>query len=360
MPENDGKKELKGKIYKCENCGSILVFDPESQKLKCGHCASLFDLQSIKKAMELTYTSFSEKEYEPWGEAKSYKCRSCGAVVDFLEYETASKCSFCGASNIAMIDDIPGLKPNAILPFAVPRNKLEEYYAKWMKSKKMAPSKLKDLSRKMDTSGVYVPIFTFDTSTSSSYSIKYGITRSKTVGSGKNRRVVTYTEWYYDTGFINLDFDDIQIEASQKISQKDLSKLGYFDTENSLEYNSQYISGFNSERYSKSLDDSWDDAKKEADGTIRQRILSRYHYDTLGYLNVSTNYSNIKYKYVLVPVWIIHYKYKKKIYPCILNGRTGKGVGKAPVSPFKATGLGLAIAAVCAFIIYMVYKYFIG
>ena len=360
MEDQQKPIELKGKMYKCESCGSILVFDPDSQKLKCGHCASQFDLKAVKSAMELRYTDFSEQNYEGWGEVKAFKCRSCGAVVLYNEFETAAKCSFCGASNIAMTDDIPGLKPNAVLPFAISEEKLEECYKKWLKTKKMAPNKLKHLAQRMTSKGVYIPIFTFDVSTYSSYAIKYGITRSKTVGSGKNRRVVTYTEWYYDSGSINENFDDIQIEASQKISQKDLRKLGYFDTQKSVEYNSQYLSGFGAERYSKGLDESWECAKQEADDYIRSAILRRYHYDTLGYLNVSTSYSDMTYKYVLVPVWILEYKYNNKKYPCIINGRTGKGVGKAPVSPFKSAGLGLAIATVVGFIIYFLYKYFFG
>lgn len=41
----------------------------------------------------------------------------------------------------------------------------------------------------------------------------------------------------------------------------------------------------------------------------------------------------------------------------MVNGRTGKAYGKAPVSPIKATLLGLAIAAVVAGIAYLVVTY---
>jgi hypothetical protein len=59
----------------------------------------------------------------------------------------------------------------------------------------------------------------------------------------------------------------------------------------------------------------------------------------------STLYSNITYKYILVPVWISSFKFKNKVYQFVVNGQTGKVGGKAPVSAFRvilAVLLGIA------------------
>jgi hypothetical protein len=51
---------------------------------------------------------------------------------------------------------------------------------------------------------------------------------------------------------------------------------------------------------------------------------------------------------VLLPVWIMAYRYRDQVYRFLVNGQTGKATGQAPVSFRKilaAIGIGLAILA---------------
>jgi phage FluMu protein Com len=350
---------LKGKIYKCANCGSFLAFDPTSQKLKCTHCASLYDLVETPMAMEQKYDELSsETGYEPWGDVKTVKCRSCGAAFVLNEFETASSCPFCQATNIVSIDDVPGLKPNGILPFKVSSEEAHKSFAAWIKKKKMAPFDLKKKASKITMKGIYVPIFTFDAETSSSYHIRYGINHTRMVR--RNGKMVTqvYTTWHTASGHHNDFFNDVQVEASQYMTDKNLSKIGGFDTDNSVRYHNQYIAGFNAERYSTGLDDCRDIAHGKMDKAIYNSIISKYNYDILDYCNVDTDYSEETYKYVLAPLWTIPYKYKKKVYGCVINGRNGNADGKAPVSALKSTLVGISIAIAIAVIVYLIYRYF--
>ena len=57
---------------------------------------------------------------------------------------------------------------------------------------------------------------------------------------------------------------------------------------------------------------------------------------------------NTTYKYLLLPVYIGHSEYKKKLYRFYMNGQSGKVWGKTPKSPVRiltAVLLGLAVAA---------------
>lgn len=81
---------------------------------------------------------------------------------------------------------------------------------------------------------------------------------------------------------------------------------------------------------------------------VRSSILARYHYDTVGYLNMNMSCRNITYKYVLLPLYVGHYSFRKKLYNFFVNGRSGKVTGKAPVSPLRvgiAVLLGIAVVA---------------
>ena len=351
------KASIKGKIYKCPQCGSTLSFDPESGKLKCVHCNSFQELVSVSGAFEIPYNDDSEKSFAPWGDAKTIKCRSCGAEFAINEYETATSCPFCNTSNIMMTDDVPGIKPNAILPFTITQEQAKESFVAWLKKRSMAPKNLRKLAEAKDIKGIYIPVFTFDAHTYSRYQIRYGTHRTVTVGSGKNRRTVVVTDWHVDSGRINNAFNDVQVEASQFMNQKNLYKIGTFDSDDAKIYNSQYISGFTAERYSTGLDQSWGVAKGVMDSTIRNKILSRYHYDELDYLNVYTDYQDKTYKYLLAPIWLYVYNYRGKQYKCIINGRTGQADGTAPLSKIKVAMISLAAVLAIAGIIAIIYKF---
>ena len=84
------------------------------------------------------------------------------------------------------------------------------------------------------------------------------------------------------------------------------------------------------------------------DGRIRAEIVSTLRCDVVDYLDVSTRHSAVTYKYLLLPIFYMVYRFKKKDYRVMINGSNGKTRGKTPVSPLRvaiAVILGLALAA---------------
>lgn len=339
-------KELRTKIYKCPNCGNFLHYDPDTNKLMCDHCHSYIDIVEVGGAMELAYHDGVENTFEPWGDVKAIKCECCGAITLLDAYSTAGDCAFCGAHNVVNLDELGGLKPNGVLPFRISRDIAMENYNKFLKKKLFAPFGMKKNLKKIESKGIYIPMFTFDCEANAYYTIRYGEHYTVTVGSGKNRRVETRTRWYVDSGTISSSFDDIQVEASKYITQSNVTGMGSFDTGNAKAYHSQYITGYQCERYSTGLDESWGTAKEEIYDALKRQIINRYCPDVVDYVNIDASYDDVTYKYVLVPIWMIDYRYNKKHYNCVVNGRSGKVTGKYPKSIFKIctavlVGLGL-------------------
>ena len=81
---------------------------------------------------------------------------------------------------------------------------------------------------------------------------------------------------------------------------------------------------------------------------ITEKIKNTYHADSVRSLQMSTGFGNIKYKYLLLPVWMACFKYKDKIYKFMVNGQTGKVSGKIPVSPVKVTITVVGVIAALA------------
>jgi hypothetical protein len=68
---------------------------------------------------------------------------------------------------------------------------------------------------------------------------------------------------------------------------------------------------------------------------------------------MNTEYDNITFKHLLLPVFVSAYKYKDKLYQFLVNGRTGEVQGQRPYSWIKITLaviLGLSIIALFIFL----------
>lgn len=328
-----------------------MVYSPSEGKLHCPYCDST---RVVEKSVPVRRDFIEEQNKGVvWDEENTYQCPNCGGTVLLENFATATACPFCGATNIVKKENMPGLRPDSILPFAIEQKQAFERGKKWVSHRIFAPHKLKKDFKVDNFKGVYIPSFAFDAYTSSSYNGRLGERRTRTVGSGNNRRVETYIYWYYVNGTIALPFEEIMIEASTQLDQKELAKIAPYDMGNAESYMREYVAGFSAERYDTSLSDSFGIAKEQMDNTIRKAIIDKYHADVVGSLDVFTNYNNIKFRYTLLPLWVCAYKFKEKLYRFIVNGRTGKSTGKTPVSPVRvslAVLLGIGIIALIAWL----------
>lgn len=347
----DGAKPKKvgTEIIKCDGCGANMIFDPDAQKLYCPHCGSVKELKDGGTAKEISLLhGLDSDNYDSSDEAVVFRCSNCGASVVINDGKSATVCPFCGTAHVQKTDDLPGLKPNGLIPFAFGAKKALELSKAWAKKRLFAPRKFKKKLGAENVNGVYTPCFTFDSYTTSLYNGKIGITHTRTVGSGKNRRTETWTEWKYISGTYYDNFDDILVTAGSKFDQKKLDKIAPYDTNDGKAYEKKYMLGFMAYKYDNNLEGCWDFAKSRIDARIRNGILSRYVYDKVAYLNVSTSHDRVTYKYVMLPVYVGNYNFNKKLYNFYVNGDTGKVWGKTPKSPLKiaiAVLLGIALVA---------------
>lgn len=350
------KQQVNTEIIKCDACGANMLFHPQTQTLYCEHCGSHREIANARPAEEIDIRSaFGECDGgNPMENATVFSCDNCGAKVAMAQGETAKCCPFCGTAHVTSIEELQGLKPTAVVPFLFDKEKAIEFGKKWAKKRIFAPRKFKKTLKSEEINGVYTPSFTFDSVTTSSYVGRIGVQHTRTVGTGKNRRVQTYIVWHNISGTYKLNFNDVLIAAGAKFDQKKLDKVRPFDTNGSASYDEGYLLGYMSYRYDEGIQECWDKARSIMDGIIRKSILSQYKYTQLGYLNVSTSHENVTYKYVLLPVYVGNFNYGKKLYNYYVNGSTGKVMGKCPVSPWRvglAVLLGIGVAVGLYFLI---------
>lgn len=336
--------------FKCKNCGGEAVFDPKTQKMKCLYCGSSFDIDNSTVVKERDLSELIDGG-DVWDETEVYQCKSCGAKEILSNQEVSVRCSFCGTSNIVKTEELPGLKPQGITPFKIPKEQANQIAVKWAKQKLYAPRSFKKSVKAEALHGIYNPVFTFDALTKSSYNGTLGKNYTRYRFINGKRVAQTETRYFNISGFQDVTFDDLLVQASSKIPTGIIKDIEPFPTKVALEYRTEYLRGYPASTYDKSGSDCWNECKNIMDSTIERQILKRYDYDVKVRLAVNTTYLNEQYKYVLVPVYVGHYNYKKKLYNFYINGFNGKIGGKTPVSAVKVTFTVFIILALVAGVI---------
>lgn len=136
-----------------------------------------------------------------------------------------------------------------------------------------------------------------------------------------------------------------------------LAGIEPFNTAENKAYKPEYVAGFAAERYAIGFKEGWEIAKKSIDSKLRRsiddKIRDEHDADDTRNIQINSTFSNLTYKYLLLPVWLSSYKYKDKIYNFMVNGQTGKVSGKTPISIPKVIITVLGCIAAIALIYYL-------
>lgn len=320
--------------YKCPSCGANLKYEPSNNGLKCDYCG--FELNMSGQTSTEENDFLKADNHQKWDNTvQKAVCKNCGAHNVIEKTTLSSKCPFCDSPMIISVEEFEGLKPDRVIPFKIDMETARQNYKAWIKKRFYVPSNLKKDIPNPTSNSIYVPTWTYDSESFSQYKGRLGKRYTVTVGSGKNRRTVTKIRWYHISGVHHKSIDDILICSGNKISQKEIDKITPFDTNNSYVFDNRYLAGHTAEHYNVTVQEGWKQAQNIINEQIKSEILRKYHYDVVDYLNFTPVYTNIKYKYVVLPVWLSSYNYKNKKYHYLVNGETGKISGNYPLSIWK-------------------------
>lgn len=98
------------------------------------------------------------------------------------------------------------------------------------------------------------------------------------------------------------------------------------------------------------LNDGWekaqDDIRRHLENQISDKIRCEHNADRVSSLRVRSAFDDVKYKYLMLPIWLSSFKYNGKVYNFMVNGQTGRVGGKTPISPWRVAAavlIGVAI-----------------
>ena len=328
---------------KCPSCGSNLVFDIETGGLKCRHCGTTTDFNDTEVVQRRELCDSLLSGYQKWTEARVFACSNCGAKEVLEDKTIARKCAFCGSAQVASIDELPGIRPDSVIPFQVTESGAVTRFKQWMRGRWLAPGAFrnkKNINKQMNK--LYSPCWSFSSKTINQYSGTLG--RTITVSSRNGTR--TQVRWFRVVGNIAQNYNDKLYQSGERINSIRFNKLKPYNLAQLKVYRQEYLSGIIAEHYTKTLEQCFREFSMFVKKDVRNRVVSRYRADVVGNLDIQTNFTERRFNYILLPLYISNYTYKGKLYNFYINGATGKVTGRYPRSFFKIMGIVLGVAAV--------------
>ena len=353
--------EGKGRIFPCDGCGADLEFHIGQQQLKCPYCGyqrellldesesiSERDYHAALARVRAWRNDSREKSSDAASELNEVRCASCGANVVFQGTLTSTACAFCDSP--IQRDDVhrseARISVDAVLPFLIEQARAAAAVKQWVSSRWFAPNEFLRRGANGRFTGVYVPYWTFDTLTFNIYHGQRGDHYWVTVGSGKNKRRVRRTRWSSRSGRFQRFFDDVLVVADRAVPRHLLQKLDPWPLGRCLPFTEQVLAGHLAKTYDIELDDGFAKACEIIEAEIRVDVRGRIGGDEQRITSLSIEHQAITYKHLLLPVWLLAYKYGGKPYRVAINGATGEVQGERPYSWVKIMLFVLTLLAV--------------
>ena len=354
--------------FPCPGCAADMRFDPATGGMKCPFCGQTQALAVPAEGNKVPSHGFDEyiaagaSKLQPLtGQALEVSCGGCGSVVAFEPPEVAGLCPFCGAALVAQAKAAdPLIAPDALLPAKVPKEQALTEVRQWLQSRWFAPNALKRVARPEGINGVYLPFWDYDADTGSRYTGERGqhyweteyYTETDSNGNSQQQsRQVQRTAWYPAAGEVERHFDGVLVAASRAVAEAKLNALGPWDLESMCPYEPAYLAGFKAQRYQLELPDGFEKAKGNMQKTIAQDVRQAIGGDEQRIDNLETQYANVMFRHLLLPVWIGAYRFQGKVYQVAVNARTGEVQGERPYSKAKIAMLVAAVVMLVVLII---------
>jgi LSD1 subclass zinc finger protein len=356
------------RAFPCKSCGAKLSFSPGTTHLKCDFCGATntFDEKTtIVEELDLsTWLKKLETEHETY-EQEQIKCKNCGGEQTLPANLYASACIFCGTPLTSNSYAQRLIKPKSIVPFKVTKTEAQNKWRAWIKGLWMAPNALKKyVQSDGGIKGLYVPYWTFDANTYTTYSGQRGDNRTEsytTTNSSGERVTQTriVTDWTSVSGEVSYFHNDVLVSGTSTstigkqsnadaqqalaqlggVGQKLLSsmsgKLRTWNTAELVPYLDEYISGFQAEAYSVDLKSAFAEGKQQIESTVQSLVSQDIGGDQQRISSLNTQYSHLTFKHILLPMWMSAYLFKGKTYRFVVNGQTGEVEGESPKSGWK-------------------------
>jgi len=311
-------------IDRCRICGNHL--DAEDQF--CSNCGTEAPLDNTENA--------NSKNSLPKQTASvySFRCNDCGAAMSYDASAQSLRCPFCGSLSMTRKPDTRVLRPEGIVPFLVPHEAAVKLCQDWIHEGFWRPSDIRERSMIEAIAAVYVPYWVFSAATETHWTAD-----SSAVPAGSRGN------WCPVAGDHRNQYTGLLVGGSTALTPAETSNIAPFDLNKAVLPEEIDLTNVRVEEFQMPRKQ----ARPLAVGSLQElerQACRKYVRGESRNLRVNVRISNMSSHPILLPIWIMAYRYKNQVYRVLINGQTGKLSGGAPFAYGKLAAIITTIVIV--------------
>ena len=313
-------------LTKCTVCQALL----DEEDLFCANCGTE---SPDHKAQQSQATLVATHNFE---------CQGCGASMSYDASAQTLRCPFCGSDKLSEQKDVKVLRPHWVVPFAIEQNDALARMRQWLGSSFWRPGDLARTAEVTKLTQVYVPYWVF-----AARVFTYWTADSSQTPFGARG------DWFPLAGQNQASYQGLLVGASSVLTPAETSALCPFELSagippDQVDLENVVYEQFRVQRkYARPLAQAGLEAQE-------RETCRKYVPGNCRNLHVNVRVEGLTGEPVLLPVWIMAYRYKDQIHRFLVNGQTGQCTGTAPTSYAKIAGvIGIVIAVIAAIVVCM-------
>jgi hypothetical protein len=229
--------------------------------------------------------------------------------------------------------DEKSLAPRQVVPFRLDRNEAESAMREWLGRGFWRPGNLASQAAIVEMTPVYVPYWVFRAKTHSYWTADTANTPSGARG-----------DWCPLSGEHREEYSGLLIGASGVLTARETASVEPFDLGQGLPPEQVDLDNVTVERFSLQRKYARPIARQSIEARVQQDVDRRYVPGKARNIHANVRVESMSSEPVLLPVWIMAYRFRDKLYRFLVNGQTGKAAGQSPTSLGKVL---LVAGALC-------------
>jgi hypothetical protein len=259
---------------------------------------------------------------------RAVTCDSCGGAVAMEAGADVPRCLFCGSLKLSQSEDLPEEvdPPEIVVAFSVSDEDADVAFRKFARSSFWYPKDIRDA--RLELNRLYLPAWVFSGTIETHYA---AIVRAATRSGGRPFAGAERTEM---TGVLvpsSAALTRAELDAISPFEMKDANPFSVSTLEDPFELGSLTRTAATQQ----ALKHMQSRHRSALSATLKARKL-----------NASAIHEDLSGDPVLLPIFIGAYRRREEVYRIVINGQTGKLIGKAPISWTKVALVIFIVGAI--------------
>ncbi len=311
---------------RCTVCRALL----DEEDLFCANCGTEAPNRDQQDAAGTTTSTHN------------FQCSGCGASMSYDASAQTLRCPFCGSAKLNEQNDTKVVKPQWVVPFEINHNEADAIMRKWLGSSFWRPSDLAKTAVVTKMTSVYVPYWIFSARTFTYWTADTSHTPLGARG-----------DWYPIAGHHRGQHAGLLVGASGALHPAETSALCPYDLQRAVSPDNVDLDNVVVEQFRVQRKYARPQAHEGIEQLERQSC-TRYVPGRARNVKVNVRMEGLSSVPVLVPVWIMAYRYRDKVFRFLINGQTGRSTGQAPTSWRKVLLIIGIVLAILLFFVFVV------